>query len=153
MLIQRVYRAVHWLRRLWWWLRRPTNHGAMVAVWCGPKVLLVRTSYRPGWTLPGGFVDRGESLAQAAARELAEEVGIVVDAEDLRESEVIFHTTEHLKDHVHVFEVRVDATPPVTVDGREVVEAAFVEGQRADERQLFPPVREYLARIARRHTP
>lgn len=153
MLIHHAYRAVHGLRRLWWWLRRPTNHGTMVAVWCGTRVLLVRTSYRPGWTLPGGFVERGESLAQAAARELAEEVGIVVDVEELRETEVIFHTTEHLKDHVHIFEARFAAIPPVTVDGREVVEAAFVEQQQAHERQLFLPVREYLSRRSRPSTP
>jgi 8-oxo-dGTP diphosphatase len=42
-------------------------------------VLLVR---KPGgrWTLPGGKLERGESAADAAARELWEETGLRVDA-------------------------------------------------------------------------
>jgi 8-oxo-dGTP pyrophosphatase MutT (NUDIX family) len=39
-------------------------------------VLLVRQSYRPDWFLPGGLLQRGETPVQAAARELAEEVGL-----------------------------------------------------------------------------
>lgn len=145
MLIHRAYRAVHCLRRLWWWLRRPTNHGTMVAVWCGTSILLVRTSYRTGWTLPGGFADRRETLPQAAARELKEEVGLVVEPHFLRETKVIFHTTEHLRDHVHIFELELDARPRIAVDGGEVVDARFAELSDAVHLELFHPARRYIA--------
>lgn len=41
-------------------------------------VLIRRKNPPPGWALPGGFVDYGESLEQAARREALEETGLEV---------------------------------------------------------------------------
>jgi 8-oxo-dGTP diphosphatase len=45
------------------------------------RVLLARHSYLrpPGWNLPGGWLQHGERLEAGVARELAEELGLVVD--------------------------------------------------------------------------
>jgi ADP-ribose pyrophosphatase YjhB (NUDIX family) len=46
------------------------------------RLLLTRRSIHPGhglWTFPGGFVDFGESVSDAARRETLEETGLRVD--------------------------------------------------------------------------
>jgi 8-oxo-dGTP pyrophosphatase MutT (NUDIX family) len=43
------------------------------------RVLLVDPTYKPGWEFPGGVVEAGEAPARAGIREVAEEIGIVLD--------------------------------------------------------------------------
>lgn len=48
-------------------------------LWHNDKVLLVQRGNNPGkgiWTIPGGYVDHGESIEQAIIREIQEETGI-----------------------------------------------------------------------------
>ncbi|GAB4346069.1 MAG: NUDIX hydrolase [Desulfobulbaceae bacterium] len=44
----------------------------------GGIVLIERKNPPPGWALPGGFVDYGESCEEAAVREAREETGLDV---------------------------------------------------------------------------
>ena len=51
---------------------------ATVVVERDERVLMVRRAIQPGiglWSLPGGYVDRGEVVEKAAAREVLEETG------------------------------------------------------------------------------
>jgi ADP-ribose pyrophosphatase YjhB (NUDIX family) len=48
----------------------------------GERVLLIRRGRPPGeglWSVPGGKLEPGETLAQAVAREVREETGLVVE--------------------------------------------------------------------------
>ena len=45
----------------------------------GGIVLIERRNPPPGWALPGGFVDLGETVEEAAVREAAEETGLDVE--------------------------------------------------------------------------
>jgi len=57
-----------------WRLTRGVTLGVRVIVLRDDNaVLLVRHTYQPGWQLPGGGVEHGESAEEAAKREVAEE--------------------------------------------------------------------------------
>lgn len=48
----------------------------------GPRVLVVKRGRPPGeglWSVPGGRLEAGETLAQAVAREVREETGLTVE--------------------------------------------------------------------------
>jgi 8-oxo-dGTP diphosphatase len=71
--------------QLWWRIRRPTTFGvkALLRLPDG-RFLVVRHSYADTrrWALPGGgYNPAGETPAQAAAREVQEELGLVVPPE------------------------------------------------------------------------
>ena len=67
--------AVH-VRALW----HPADVGVVAIVEQAGRVVLVRHSYKSGWMLPGGAVERGEPPADAVIRELQEEIGLTQSA-------------------------------------------------------------------------
>lgn len=64
----------------WTYYAKPAL-GAAVLIEEDARILLVRRAHEPHrgwWTLPAGYVEYGEDVAQAAAREALEETGLVV---------------------------------------------------------------------------
>jgi len=61
--------------RLRWRLFHPITVGARIILLREGEVLLIEHTYQPGWFLPGGGVDKGESLEEAIRREAEEEAG------------------------------------------------------------------------------
>ena len=69
--------------RIYCFIFRPKTLGVRVMLIQNGQVLLVRQTYLPGWFMPGGGVDRGETLDEAARREAREEVGAEMGALEL----------------------------------------------------------------------
>src|SRR5512133_2479343 len=106
--------------RVLWAFLRPTTHGALVVVWKRGQLLLVKNSYVRYFSPPGGYVRGGETAKLAAIRELAEETGLEVRADQLTMCHEETHDWEFRHDHVTMFDVEVDDKFTVQVDNREV---------------------------------
>lgn len=141
------YKLAYRLMRTAWRLTNPLTHGALVLIWSRGEVLLVRNSYVPYYSAPGGFVKPGEDAREAARRELIEEVGLDVAPEALSLALELTHPWEGKRDHVKIFELTLDERPVVHVDHREVIEALWVAPQDALTLNVFPP----LQRVIREH--
>ena len=69
------------------------------------RVFLVKHSYVPGWHLPGGGVELGETLASALTRELREEGNIeLIDPPELYG--IYWNRRVARRDHVALYVVR-----------------------------------------------
>ena len=139
-----AYRIGFRLRLLYWRIARPRLEGAYVAVWHAGRVLVIRNSYRQRFSLPAGGLARGESPAEAALRELREEVGLVFEPGALRYAGEIVDHSLYAEDHAHFFELHCGETPCPRIDGREVVWAGFLSPDEALARGVVRVVRIYL---------
>ena len=118
-----AYRIAHALRHRWrQWRKVPLAGVCMIARDVEGRLLLVRLSYADtGWSFPGGGLNRGESMAAAAVRELAEETGCV--AERVKLVGCMEESISGSPHTAHVFTCLTQDLP--RPDGREVLEARF----------------------------
>ena len=65
------------------------------------RVLLVQHSYGPGWLLPGGGVERGETIFHSATREIREEAGIIAEEDPVLKG-FCLNDGQFLGDHVAI---------------------------------------------------
>jgi 8-oxo-dGTP diphosphatase len=143
-IVRAGYRLGYLILRVWWFLRRPQTRGAAVALWHDGRVLLVRTSYRNCYSLPGGFARGGEPSEQAARRELREEVGIELPNQTLQLAWSGTVRFESRHDTVDIWEAPLEAIPPLRLSRREIVWAGWMTPSEALAQPLLPHLRSYL---------
>jgi 8-oxo-dGTP diphosphatase len=112
------------------------------------RLLMVRRGRGPAagtWAVPGGKVEHGELLAEAAVRELREETGIDGLCGPLIGTVELIDDDDETADHLVIlgFEVSLlEAVDPVP--GGDAVEAAWVPLSDVAERNLAPGLAEFL---------
>jgi 8-oxo-dGTP pyrophosphatase MutT (NUDIX family) len=106
-----------------WWTRAVTLGVRAVVLDEANRVLLVRHSYTPGWYLPGGGVDRGETAEAAAIREVREETGVLCRGRPLLHG--LFHNARLKRDHVVCYVIRDFDPAPVSAPDWEIAETGF----------------------------
>jgi 8-oxo-dGTP diphosphatase len=126
---------------------RPVVAVGLVARDRAGRLLLVRRANPPArgrWSLPGGRVEWGETLAQAAARELAEETGLEAAVGG------IAGTVERIGEGHHYLIVDLwaelaDGAVPVAAG--DAADARLVELDRLPGYRLSPGLAGFLAGI------
>ena len=96
------------------------------------KILVVEQT-AGGWSLPGGVVEAGETLAEAAAREAEEEAGFKVKVGSL------LAVTERIwrsHDIFFIFAATIIGPGSIQVDPREILRSVWVS---PDEAQRLMP--------------
>ena len=115
------------------------------------RVLMVRRGGQPSsgkWSLPGGLVEVGETIAEAACREIAEECGCVIRLAGV--AGVVDRIVRDAEGRVRYHYVLVDylAYPEsaAIAAGSDAAEACWVEVERVHELDVTEGVADMIRR-------
>lgn len=119
------------------------------------KILILRSSYKKHWTMPGGVVEHGESLSTALVREIKEEInldifGFKLAALDYCSPKIVkgVQNTESIQVLFDCGVINKQIEGLIKIDGEEILEFRFCELSEALELLGIPlrkRVRSYLA--------
>jgi ADP-ribose pyrophosphatase YjhB (NUDIX family) len=106
------------------------------------RILLLQHTYVPGWYMPGGGVERGETAETALAREMQEEAGIRILG---RPRLLSVHSNEvrHPGDHVLVY--RIEAWEPCAASQQGEIHAVGWFAPDALPDDITPATRQRIA--------
>jgi 8-oxo-dGTP pyrophosphatase MutT (NUDIX family) len=112
-------------------------------------ILLIRRTDNDNWSLPGGAIDIGESLAEAAVREVREETGIVCELSGLVG---LYTNPRHVIEYTSNGEVRqefsiVFTAPPTggtPTPSSESAEVVWVAPDDVDRYGMHPSMRQRI---------
>ena len=158
--LKRLARRLHLLQLAAWGyelyrlIRRPHTHGALVAIWHNNQVLMVQTSYRTGYGLPGGGLQPGEGAREAAVRELNEELGLAIESSWLEDPWTITEQQRGGRNTVTIFSLPWEQVacapdtrsthPAFTIDQLEIISTAWMSRDEALKQHLPGHLRQYL---------
>ncbi len=116
------------------------------------KVLLVLRGKPPAekqWSIPGGCVELGETLQEAAEREIAEETGIAIQAsKPIYTFDVIEHDENgHIRFHYVIVDLAADYVSGELRAGDDAVDVSWVSLKDLNNRNVSDATRKLLAQF------
>lgn len=134
------------LFHLYFRIKRPMTLGVRAMVIDREdRIFLIRHTYVPGWQLPGGGVETGETVREALAKELMEEGNIRLTGEaDL--FSIYFNRRMSVRDHVALYVCRAFEQVSTKLPDHEIAEAGFFALEALPE-GTTPATRRRLAEV------
>lgn len=99
------------------------------------QLLVLKTNYRKYWTLPGGVVEKDESIMTALLREVEEEVGLKIKNPELAALDYcapkIVKGTQNSESVQVLFDGGIVDESLIKIDGEEIIAYEFCDIQKA----------------------
>jgi ADP-ribose pyrophosphatase YjhB (NUDIX family) len=129
--------------------------GVGVVVWHDSHVLLVKRGRAPRlgqWSIPGGAQHIGETVEEAARREVMEETALEVRVTELLDVIDMIDRDErgHVRHHYTLIDVAAEAVTVAVRAGDDAADAAWVSPQQLPDFDLWDETRRVIALAAAR---
>lgn len=117
------------------------------------KILLAKKGYglfRDQWTLPEGYIEKGESLSEGLCRELTEELNGEIEVGDLI---AVRHRRGKENSVYFVFDCRLKNPADIRLNDQELIDYKFFDFRDAiDNSDVYPLVKTLLEKIRQKQT-
>lgn len=137
------------LQRLFMWSAMITRGATLgvraIVVDKSNRIVLVRHTYVPGWYLPGGGVERGETMLTSLKRELFEEANVRLTGEPELMG-IYLNIKTSRQDHVALYVCREWEQDAIPKPNMEIAECAIFQlGEMPED--ITPSTRARLSEI------